>query len=130
MTQGGFANNRRKDAYALSTSRAQEALGAVDGMLTLRASKVVVFVRKPSLMCRAVISVEGETLDYESPALTAELQAHICCKTNYANGKIQKEQEQTEAQPAQIGLLRFWQFRKCVCFKRNPMEQRLRRRSG
>jgi len=26
--------------------------GAVDGMLTLRASKVVVFVRKHSLMCR------------------------------------------------------------------------------
>ena len=38
-------------------------------------------------------------LNYESPALTAELQAHICCKTNYANGKIQKEQEQTETQP-------------------------------
>jgi hypothetical protein len=38
-------------------------------------------------------------LNYESPALTAELQAHIYCKTNYANGKIQKEQEQSEAQP-------------------------------
>jgi hypothetical protein len=38
-------------------------------------------------------------LNYESPALTAELQAHMCCKTNHANGKIQKEQEQSEAQP-------------------------------
>jgi hypothetical protein len=36
-------------------------------------------------------------LNYESPALTAELQAHS--KTNYANGKIQKEQDQSEAQP-------------------------------
>ena len=39
------------------------------------------------------------SLNYESPALTAELQAHICCKTNHANGKIQKEQEQSEARP-------------------------------
>ena len=36
----------------------------VDGMLTLRASKVVVSVRKRSLMCRANIGVEGETLHY------------------------------------------------------------------
>jgi uncharacterized protein (DUF1778 family) len=33
---------------------------------------------------------------YESPAPTAELQAHICCKTNSANGKIQKEQNKAK----------------------------------
>jgi hypothetical protein len=38
----------------------------IDAMLTLRPSKVVVFVRKRSLMCKASHWCRGETLDFSS----------------------------------------------------------------